>query len=644
MITKAKYCNIIRFIKIFLRYCLKYCKAKIIRLCKLIFCIKPETKIMRNQHQKNALKEFDDNVQIKNIINNFNKYLKDYKNDGIVLSLKGHWGVGKTYFWHLYAKESLNQDKYIYISLFGINKTEEIKEKIINKISKKTNFFNKIKKFFGSSRIVGIHVSSVLSSMGIKNFKDVIICFDDFERMSPNLSMSEVLGFISELKEQHASKIVLINNNDELKTQDNINKKKLFKIIKTKDKKIEEEEKYFISQTNNHEIFEKYSEKIVDVKLSYNIDVENIVNILKKTNKDKDYIDWNLVCKLFNSLQDVNKKTNIRMMKTYIVYVEIAKELLEDSEILQIFKNEIYIKIFTHIVEEDKKKIDEIHLNQIQTKGLAKLFFEKLKESFSLDIGSLKESIAKETENIKKYEHDEQKQQEDKMYKEKIDKAYFDYLYGLSYKKEEFVKDMYRLLLCKKNIVYLVSPSTFSFYIETFLIELDTENKEKYKRLFLIKMKQYIKRNKQYLQKFFFDDNQFIDDEMKTELENYYHRLKSKDYTKEDQLDVKSLITTLMEKNGYNASQELALSNIPKDLHKKNFIEDREYFETVFKFMDWLNSFAGTKPFVSFYDMTIDIYKELYKEKEYKHKMGFVLNNFGINTNELEKEEENNDK
>jgi hypothetical protein len=599
---------------------------------------------MRNQHQKNALKEFDDNVQIKNIINNFNKYLKDYKNDGIVLSLKGHWGVGKTYFWHLYAKESLNQDKYIYISLFGINKTEEIKEKIINKISKKTNFFNKIKKFFGSSRIVGIHVSSVLSSMGIKNFKDVIICFDDFERMSPNLSMSEVLGFISELKEQHASKIVLINNNDELKTQDNINKKKLFKIIKTKDKKIEEEEKYFISQTNNHEIFEKYSEKIVDVKLSYNIDVENIVNILKKTNKDKDYIDWNLVCKLFNSLQDVNKKTNIRMMKTYIVYVEIAKELLEDSEILQIFKNEIYIKIFTHIVEEDKKKIDEIHLNQIQTKGLAKLFFEKLKESFSLDIGSLKESIAKETENIKKYEHDEQKQQEDKMYKEKIDKAYFDYLYGLSYKKEEFVKDMYRLLLCKKNIVYLVSPSTFSFYIETFLIELDTENKEKYKRLFLIKMKQYIKRNKQYLQKFFFDDNQFIDDEMKTELENYYHRLKSKDYTKEDQLDVKSLITTLMEKNGYNASQELALSNIPKDLHKKNFIEDREYFETVFKFMDWLNSFAGTKPFVSFYDMTIDIYKELYKEKEYKHKMGFVLNNFGINTNELEKEEENNDK
>lgn len=54
------------------------------------------------------------------------------------------------------------------------------------------------------------------------------MCFDDFERISPNLSITEILGFISELKEQHKCKIVIINNNDSLKEQDSLNHKKDF--------------------------------------------------------------------------------------------------------------------------------------------------------------------------------------------------------------------------------------------------------------------------------------------------------------------------------------------------------------------------------------------------------------------------------
>ena len=160
-------------------------------------------------------------------------------------------------------------------------------------------------------------------------------------------------------------------------------------------------------------------------------------------------------------------------------------------------------------------------------------------------------------------------------------------------------------------------------------------------QLYLIKMKRYIKEKHKYIQTFFFDDNQFLDDEIKKELEGYYHKLKGQDYTKDEEADVKKLIEQLLNKNGYNALQELLMSKIPKVVHKKNLIEDREYFELVFKFMNWLNSFAGTKPFESFYNMTTEIYKELYTENEYKHRMAFVINNFGINTDKLEKEGKN---
>ena len=101
------------------------------------------------------------------------KYLLNKDLGGYVISLKGCWGVGKTYFWTLYAEENLKEDKYVYISLFGINKIEEIKEKILNKVSNQANFINKAKRFFGSSKIVGVDINSILSSFGIKDFKDI---------------------------------------------------------------------------------------------------------------------------------------------------------------------------------------------------------------------------------------------------------------------------------------------------------------------------------------------------------------------------------------------------------------------------------------------------------------------------------------
>ena len=49
-----------------------------------------------------------------------------------VMSIKGAWGVGKTYAWTKYLNSAKNQhkialSKYSYVSLFGINSLDDLK-------------------------------------------------------------------------------------------------------------------------------------------------------------------------------------------------------------------------------------------------------------------------------------------------------------------------------------------------------------------------------------------------------------------------------------------------------------------------------------------------------------------------------------
>ena len=196
--------------------------------------------------------------EISILIEQLDKFINLDNEDGIVISLQGSWGIGKTFFWNHYIERKEQGDKFVNISLFGINTLDEIKNKILIKISDISKITNKLKGLI-SSELFGVDVGAIISSFGKKEFKNIVLCFDDFERISPNLSLSEILGFISELKEQYNCKIVLINNNDMLKIQDELNHKKHME--KGEDNKYIE--KSFTTQTNNQEIFDKYSEKIM---------------------------------------------------------------------------------------------------------------------------------------------------------------------------------------------------------------------------------------------------------------------------------------------------------------------------------------------------------------------------------------------
>lgn len=231
--------------------------------------------------------------EITILIEQLDKLINLDNDEGIVISLQGSWGIGKTFFWNHYIERKEQGDKFVNISLFGINTLDEIKNKILMKISDISKVTNKLKKLVGSG-VLGVDVGAIIASIDKKKFKNIVLCFDDFERISPNLSLSEILGFISELKEQHKCKIVLINNNDMLKIQDELNHKKHIE----KDKDNNFIEKSFTTQTNNQEIFDKYSEKIIDITLKYEPHLKDNIRFIKIKNQEKDYINWELLEKI----------------------------------------------------------------------------------------------------------------------------------------------------------------------------------------------------------------------------------------------------------------------------------------------------------------------------------------------------------
>ncbi|QDP72185.1 hypothetical protein FOG18_06215 [Legionella israelensis] len=183
------------------------------------------------------------------IKNNVKQFLQEDINN--VLGLYGEWGNGKTLYWMNTIKEHKNLinnqiSGYSYVSLFGINSIEQLKLAILlNKIKideigdyepslteciiklfKDLNLQNvKLlnKKLFSLTRFFtkSLYISSMLDVAKNHSINNTIICLDDMERAGAELTINEIMGYITELKEQKNCKIALIYNNKEVKEKDN---------------------------------------------------------------------------------------------------------------------------------------------------------------------------------------------------------------------------------------------------------------------------------------------------------------------------------------------------------------------------------------------------------------------------------------
>jgi hypothetical protein len=164
--------------------------------------------------------------------------------DPEVVSIRGAWGVGKTYAWRFYFREAqgatggIALTRYAYVSLFGINSLEQLKHAIFESTVKTSDLtgrpsFATVGESISTIEKIGRKGAQVVRQLpGAGTFADLlnssyflsvrnhIICIDDLERKGSGLSLTDVLGLVSFLKEERNCKVLMLLNSSELPSSD----------------------------------------------------------------------------------------------------------------------------------------------------------------------------------------------------------------------------------------------------------------------------------------------------------------------------------------------------------------------------------------------------------------------------------------
>jgi hypothetical protein len=173
-------------------------------------------------------------------------YLDNETNNAILIT--GDYGIGKTYYYkNILSEEIAKKETYhdaskkykpILVSLFGLSTLEDIQTQIFLSLypileNKKV----KIGAAIGKTLLKAImnfkdwgNYYEIISEVGINkkdliSFNNLVICFDDLERVSPNFQIEELIGFINSLTESNNAKIIIIANENQINKENFIHLK-----------------------------------------------------------------------------------------------------------------------------------------------------------------------------------------------------------------------------------------------------------------------------------------------------------------------------------------------------------------------------------------------------------------------------------
>lgn len=218
-----------------------------------------------------------------------------------IILIDGDWGIGKTFTYKKYLEE--NSLKEIYISLFNLDKLENIDKKLISSyiisyINKKNiNLFQKfISKFPNKVNIegvsnllenkVGFSISDITSLLQVESLEfddNIVLCFDDLERIGDKVEFRSLLGKIEQLHTK-IDIIVLCNT------------KKLSK--------------------ENQSIFDEYKEKVIDYTLTLDsFDSDFLEKFINKVNLNIE--SKKILLDIFKEYGKNNLRYLIKVMKRY---------------------------------------------------------------------------------------------------------------------------------------------------------------------------------------------------------------------------------------------------------------------------------------------------------------------------------------
>jgi len=162
-----------------------------------------------------------------------------------VICLRGKWGIGKTYAWNKLLQEAIANSQvalplYAYVSLFGLNSIDELRQSIFENLDStkgphlsmkdKLDSFGreaakKIAKYSSYAKIPYIDAYVQNFAGGFRyivseTIHETIICIDDLERKGKAFRTADIMGVVSQLKEAKRCKIIFIMNADELSEDD----------------------------------------------------------------------------------------------------------------------------------------------------------------------------------------------------------------------------------------------------------------------------------------------------------------------------------------------------------------------------------------------------------------------------------------
>lgn len=302
---------------------------------------------------------------------NLDKIIDNYiqSEEPYALQIDGEWGVGKTYFVKHHVMNRLEEENNypIYFSVYGYNNLNDLKRELLyqlisvlgsnKKIMVSVNRLNKKFKNFsdllgdGKLKSFGLISDWVLEAYNkaqlnpsIITKQSIVIFIDDLERLSDNIAVKDLLGFIlNELLEKIQCKVIILSNDSEIPDESD---------------------------------FKKIREKVISRTVKFKHDMSALEKLILKESRNifiKEHSSWIKV--ILESQQNANGKKgqNIRTLFSIIDNFDFIEsklfmgiENLESDELKIKIRKSIFLNVFVITNEYKSGNVDEAHFELLR--------------------------------------------------------------------------------------------------------------------------------------------------------------------------------------------------------------------------------------------------------------------------------------
>ena len=436
---------------------------------------------------------------------------------GTCIVLDGEWGVGKTTFWKNFSAKNFDKNS-VYVSLFGKESTQEIKQEIGIQIYRRNEYiseFSEKAKKLGFDKVIdevtpklGSALIGCISFFKKEDFKDIVICFDDFERISNKINLKDVLGLISEYKEQQNCHIVMILNRSKMTALANEAQKEDEENLE--DKELKNAGQIKDNKTKLEKILSEYKDKIMDYEFYYDPTPQESFSIISS---ELEEVYQDAALRYFEK----HAINNIRVMRRAINalndYHQFIESMLQNEGLIKkdVINHIIGVSVVNAIGLSSKLDGFLFRKGKSQTE-LSDMFVLLIDHEFGYEMSQNSRRLIKNIfsyvkRSIVDYEDLEQiikdivKKNNNKTIREDIRSEYFNGIYNLQYNNSYFVDNLFGYLEeNKERILDIVEFDSFLLYIEK-LGEFDEKHKEKYHKFAIEVLLKHLKSifdNKQY--------------------------------------------------------------------------------------------------------------------------------------------------